>query len=240
MADTFNAAEPAELDCPHVLGNPAWAALAGPQAHLGERRGGAARYHSDVSPFTALADAADPSCWADLAEIAGPGTGVAVIGPADPPVGWELIGELTGVQLVGTALRAQDDPEAVRLGAQDVPEMLDLVARTKPGPFRPRTIEMGTYLGIRDAGRLVAMAGERMRPPGWTEISAVCTDERYRGRGLATRLMRAIAAGIRDRGEMPFLHAKATNTNAIRLYETIGFALRGKPQFRFLRIPGSA
>ena len=127
--------------------------------------------------------------------------------------------------------------EAVRLTAADVPEMLDLIARTRPGPFRPRTIEMGVYLGIRRDGRLVAMAGERLHPPGWTEISAVCTDPAFRRRGLATRLVRAVAAGIRARGETPFLHAAADNTEAIRLYESLGFRLRREVMFGTVRVP---
>jgi predicted GNAT family acetyltransferase len=96
---------------------------------------------------------------------------------------------------------------------------------------------MGTYLGLRHEGALIAMAGERMRPPGWTEISAVCTDPAFRGRGLATRLIRAVAHGIRARGERAFLHAGVTNTGAIRLYESIGFELRRRPTFRAVRVP---
>jgi predicted GNAT family acetyltransferase len=119
-----------------------------------------------------------------------------------------------------------------------VPEILDLVARTEPGPYLPRTVEMGTYLGIRHDGRLVALAGERLHPPGWTEISAVCTDPDHRGRGLATRLVRAVAAGIRERGDHPFLHAAATNTTAIRLYESIGFTLRARTVFSLVRFTG--
>ena len=92
--------------------------------------------------------------------------------------------------------------------AADVPEILDLVARTQPGPFRPRTIELGTYLGFRHDGALVAMAGERLHPAGWTEISAVCTDPAYRGRGLATRLVSAVGAGIAERGDRVLLHAR--------------------------------
>ncbi|PPK60595.1 FR47-like protein [Actinokineospora auranticolor] len=101
----------------------------------------------------------------------------------------------------------------------------------------PRTIELGTYLGIRRAGVLVAMAGERLRPPGWTEISAVCTDPAARGQGLATRLVLAVAAGIRARGETPFLHTGARNTNAIRLYEALGFRLRREMPFLLLTVP---
>lgn len=110
---------------------------------------------------------------------------------------------------------------------------------TKPGPYLPRTVELGTYLGIRHRGRLVAMAGERLHPPGWTEISAVCTHPDHRGQGLATRLVRAIAVGIRERGETPFLHAAADNTNAIRLYESIGFTLRRRTNFVMVRTPGA-
>jgi predicted GNAT family acetyltransferase len=114
------------------------------------------------------------------------------------------------------------------------------VARTRPGPFLARTIELGAYYGVRDGGRLVAMAGERLRPPGWTEISAVCTDERHRGRGLAGRLVRHVAAGIRARGEIPFLHAASANTGAVRLYESLGFARRVPTFFYNLRVPAAA
>jgi predicted GNAT family acetyltransferase len=126
---------------------------------------------------------------------------------------------------------AEPDQEAVQLGHEDVPEMLDLVGRTRPGPFLPRTVELGSYLGIRRNGALVAMAGERMHPPGYTEISAVCTDPDARGSGLASRLMRAVAYGIRARGETPILHAASTNDTAIRLYEKLGFAVRREFEF---------
>ena len=108
----------------------------------------------------------------------------------------------------------------------DAEEMADLVERAKPGPWRPRTYELGTYLGIRRNGRLLAMAGERLHPTGWTEISAVSTDESYRGQGLASRLVRAVAHNIRARGDRVLLHAASTNTNAIRLYEKLGFEVR--------------
>jgi ribosomal protein S18 acetylase RimI-like enzyme len=211
----------------HPLDDPVGTAITGPQAPLGMSRGRALRYQADVAPFAALPDDPTEQDWADLA-----GLGVrlpAVLVSRDgvlPPPGWVVSMELPGVQLVGEDFTAAPEPEAVRLTAADVPEMLDLVARTRPGPFLPRTIEMGAYLGIRREGRLVAMAGERMRPPGWTEISAVCTDPDYRGEGLATRLMRAVSTVIRDRGDLPFLHAATENINAIRLYLALGFELR--------------
>ncbi|MFI6353861.1 GNAT family N-acetyltransferase [Streptomyces sp. NPDC050743] len=209
-----------------ALDNAVWAALTGPHAHLAERVGRAARYQDGIYAFAALDAPADPAAWADLRTLLVPATAVRVKPIERVPDGWRVEAEGEGVQLVDTALRAEPAPEAVRLGTDDVPEILDLVARTRPGPFHQRTVEMGGYLGIRHEGRLIAMAGERLRPPGWTEISAVCTDPGHRGRGLATRLVRAVAFGIRERGDTPFLHAAAGNTPAIRLYESIGFTLR--------------
>ncbi|MEV3923301.1 GNAT family N-acetyltransferase [Actinomadura coerulea] len=125
----------------------------------------------------------------------------------------------------------------VELGADSVPEMLDLVARTRPGPFWQRTRELGAYVGIRENGALVAMAGERLRPPGWTEISTVCTAPEARGRGHAARLVRALAARVTSRNERPFLHVAAANTTAIALYERLGFETRRHVTFRGFRIP---
>ncbi len=223
-----------------VLDNPVWAALSDAHRGLAERHGRAARYHHEVSPFHAVADADDPTAWADLATLAGPGATVWMAGGTGrPPAGWTVDQQIDGVQLVDDAAEAADDPEALRLTTADVPEMLDLVARTRPGPFLARTVELGHYLGIRRDGTLVAMAGERMRMPGWTEISAVCTAPEARGQGLAGRLVRAVTAGIRARGDRPMLHAAADNTGAIRLYEALGFTLRREVLFWSVRTPGA-
>ncbi|MEU6666867.1 GNAT family N-acetyltransferase [Streptomyces sp. NPDC046727] len=223
---------------PHVLDNPALASLTGPHAHFAERRGRVLRYPVDVSPWLALPEEPDARDWADLAALAGPGAEVPLPGfRGEVPEGWEITLRIEGVQFVDDGLAAAPDPEAVRLGPADVPEMLDLVARTQPGPFLPRTVELGTYLGIRRDGALIAMAGERLHPPGWTEISAVCTDPAFRGEGLATRLILAVAHGIRERDETPFLHTSAENAGAIRLYEALGFRLRRRTMFLAARAP---
>lgn len=215
-----------------VLDQPVWTSLLGAHRRLAERHHRAARYHPDVAGFAALSDPTDPAAWADLAALVGPGVAVALSGvTVAPPPGWQVGEDLPGVQMVDVSLDKRPDPEAVRLTRDDVPEMLDLVERTRPGPFRPGTIELGTYLSIRRGGRLVAMAGERLHPPGWTEISAVCTDPDHRGHGLATRLVSAIGAGIAARGERALLHAWAGNVSAIRLYEAIGFRLRRTTRF---------
>ncbi|MER7974911.1 MULTISPECIES: GNAT family N-acetyltransferase [unclassified Streptomyces] len=225
-------------EAPHPLDNPALSSLTGPHAHFAERHRRILRYPVDVTPWIALPDDPGPDDWADLAALTGPGAEVPLLGfNGTVPPDWEIVFHLDGVQLVDDGLVAAPEPEAVRLGPADVPEMLDLVARTQPGPFLPRTVELGTYLGVRREGALVAMAGERLHPPGWTEISAVCTDPAYRGEGLATRLIRAVAHGIRERGETPFLHTGAGNTTAVRLYEALGFRLRRTTAFLAARAP---
>jgi ribosomal protein S18 acetylase RimI-like enzyme len=222
----------------HPLDNPARSSLLGPHARFAERCGQVLRYPSEVSPFVALPDEPDEGAWRDVAELLGPGALVPLTGVRGaPPEGWELAFNGTGVQMVDDGVDSAEDTEAMLLGPQDVPDMLALVGRTQPGPFLPRTIEMGTYLGIRRDGALVAMAGERLHPPGWTEISAVCTDAAWRGHGLATRLVLAVAAGIQARGETPFMHAAAGNANAIRFYESLGFRLRRETTFRSVRVP---
>jgi ribosomal protein S18 acetylase RimI-like enzyme len=224
-----------------VLDNAPFASLSGPHRRFAQEHGTALRYRPEVSVFAALPDAAGPADWADLATLAGPGAVLALFGraPDEVPLGWQVLETGPGVQLVGDGLVTAPDGEAVRLGAPDVDEMLALVALTEPGPFAARTVELGTYLGIRRGGALVAMAGERLHPPGWTEISAVCTHPDHRGQGLATRLVRAVGHGIRERGEIPLMHAAASNENAIRLYLSIGFRLRRHTTFMAVRTPAA-
>lgn len=221
-----------------LLDNAAWAALTGPQAPWAEISGSARRFPVDVSPFCAIADREDPQCWADLAKLVGPG-GTAVLTGSEihVPFDWEELGGGVGNQMTGEQVFGHEDEDAVELGLEDVPEMLDLISRTEPGPFLPRTVELGGYLGFRVGGELVAMAGRRLHPPGWVEISAVCTDAAHRGKGLGGRLVMAVAAGIRAEGEVPFLHVSEKNENAIRLYEKLGFKTRMQGKFKVLKAP---
>jgi ribosomal protein S18 acetylase RimI-like enzyme len=210
-----------------VLDNPAYAALTGPQAHSAVRSGRALRFPDDVSPFMALPADALPQDWSDARRLVPDAGAVGVLNPGDPlPDGWRSLYKMDGVQMIGVQTSAAPEPDAIRLGAEDVPEMLALVERTQPGPFLQRTIELGTYLGIRVDGALVAIAGERLHATGWTEISAVCTAPEHQGHGYASRLVRALLVGIEARDERPFLHTLKTNATAIRLYEHLGFELR--------------
>jgi ribosomal protein S18 acetylase RimI-like enzyme len=230
--------DPVVVDHP-VLDNPVWHSLVGHHRDLAVGTGRFRRYRPDVSVFAAVSSWDDPDVWDEVAAVAGPSAELAFTGaPVSPPDGWRVVWGDVGVQLVdGPRVRPARDPEVVELGADDVPQMLDLVARTAPGPFLPGTRLLGRYVGVRHAGRLVAMAGERNRPDGWTEISAVCTDPEHTGRGLASRLTLDVAAGIHERGERALLHAKETNVRAIGLYEHLGFVRRRRTPFTAVRTP---
>ncbi len=235
--------DPAVAPAPHadatVLDNPAWSALTGAHAHFAIGNDLVRRYPDDVAPFVAVRTWSDPDVWDALRELVGPGALVGLSSAELPfPARWEDLGGGAGVQLVETeALATRPDPEAVALGTDDVDEMLALVERNQPGPFRPRTHELGRYVGIRRDGRLVAMAGERLHPDGWTEISAVSTDAAHRRQGLASRLVLDVAFHIQQRGDRALLHAAATNVNAIAAYERLGFALRRRTTFALGRTP---
>lgn len=218
-----------------VLDDPVGTSLRGHHAHLARVLGGAVTYEPGVATFSSVTG---PEPWADLAKLLGPGAFADLFShPATPPEDWAPVFVLEGRQLVWSGGRAGSDDGVVELGAADVPEMLDLAERTRPGPFWRRTRELGTYLGVRDGGTLVAMAGERLRPPGWAEISAVCTEPAARGRGLAARLVGALVARILARDERPFLHVAEENTGALALYERLGFETRKPVTFRGFRVP---
>ena len=220
-----------------ALNDPVGESLRGHHAHLARRVGRAATYQPDVSTFSTVSADPGPAEWADLARLLGRGELADMFSsPAAPPPDWEPVFVLEGLQMVWSG-SGESETGVVELGEDSVPEMLDLVARTRPGPFWPRTRELGAYVGIRDEGALVAMAGERLRPPGWTEISTVCTAPEARGRGHAARLIRALATRIAARNERPFLHVAETNTPAIALYERLGFKTRGHVTFRGFRVP---
>ncbi|WP_067823714.1 GNAT family N-acetyltransferase [Nocardia inohanensis] len=222
----------------HPLDDPVRTSLLGAHRRFADWSGRIGRYDPEVARFVGHPPVLDEQDWADLGALLGPGGATGLRGAGHvPPAGWTVLDEFDSVQMDGSALQVAADPELEVLSAANVPEILELIARTEPGPYAPRTIEMGTYLGYRVNGRLVAMAGERLHPPGWTEISAVCTDAEFRGRGLASRLIRAVGAGIRERGETPFLHALARNTNAISLYETLGFTLRKRSILTIVQAP---
>ncbi|GIG00975.1 GNAT family N-acetyltransferase [Catellatospora citrea] len=222
----------------HPLDDPVRSALTGPHAHLAQRRGRIVRYPPELSRFIAIPHPTTAEDWADAAALVGPEqapiAGI-VVAPHDD---WKVTGVGPGLQLVEDGVEPRNDEEAVRLGPADIPEIVAFVARHRNGRlFTPRTLELGTYLGIRRGGALVAMAGERLRPAGWSELSAVCTDPAHRRQGLAVRLVRALIAGMRERGDAAFLHVTHDNTAAQALYARLGFRVRRPISMGTVHIP---
>lgn len=208
-----------------ALDNILWHTLTGPQAHLSTGNEVARRYAAGFSPIVAFADTVEPNLPA-LVPYCAPGEHVYTGGWAGPvPAGWQLHAETTMFQMVwdAPAPEAEGDFQPLRLGASHVAQMLALVELTKPGPFGPRTVELGEYYGCFEGERLVALAGERMQAGPLREISGVCTHPDCQGRGLARRLMLRLVRRELARGEMPFLHVMRDNVNAGGLYRRMGF-----------------
>ncbi len=222
-----------------LLDNAVWHSLVHAHQDFAEREGQAARYDPDVSIFGGLGDDSAAG-WRDLEAVVG-SSGVAVLFRAEMPQlpsGWTRLDGGRGHQMVLGELATVDPPSGARaLGPDDVGEMLALVELTQPGPFSVRTVELGGYVGVFDGARLVAMAGQRLAPPGFREVSAVCTHPDFRGRGLAAGLSALVARDILERGERPFLHHASDNHAARRVYEALGFEFRRQVVFAALGAP---
>jgi ribosomal protein S18 acetylase RimI-like enzyme len=212
----------------HPLDHPVWHALLTRQAPLAEGGALARRYPPAIAPFAAMVDDS-PQSFAALGELMTVSDHAVLFTP-DPvtaPAGFKIHLAKTGEQMIGTPVEAPlAGADIVTLGAADVPAMMELTKLTNPGPFALRAHELGTFLGIRIDGRLAAMAGERMKPAEYTEITAVCVHPDYRGRGYAQSLLGAVARQIAARGEIPFLHVFSDNDSAIALYRRQGMEIR--------------
>jgi ribosomal protein S18 acetylase RimI-like enzyme len=223
----------------HPLDNVIWKALTTCQAHLGTVRHDAAKFLADVSSLGALAEPS-AEAYASLLSILNSGDRVGLFLPTDSPPStpWKVIVSVPLLQMISENAkvheRSREAAPFVRLGEADVPAMLELTRLTKPGPFGKRTREMGEYWGIRQNGELIAMAGERLHLPGYTEVSAVCTHPEHLGHGYATALIHMLLQRIRSRGEQPFLHVLPQNTRAVQLYERLGFRRRVLLQYVIL------
>ncbi len=212
------------------LDHPVWNSLAAPHEMFALGGPLARRYMADVNVFAASRDNSSEALDA-LAALISPGAPVFLLQRVEiaVPPGVSVTKRATGVQMICDVAKDLPAPttnaeaEMQPLGHEDAPMMLDLAHLTEPGPFAARTHAMGNFIGIRRNGRLVAMAGTRLTVPGYREISGVCVHPDFRGQGLARRLSIAMSRRIFNEGETPFLHAWATNTAAIALYETIGF-----------------
>jgi predicted GNAT family acetyltransferase len=209
-----------------LLDNPIWSALTTDQSYLAQGGSLAKRFPRDVVSFAAMPDQSVPAYQA-LEEIL-EGDVAALFLDSAPVLSanWSMVASGEVYQMVCEAPpAAQPNLSLRKLSEADIPEMLALTTLTEPGPFLPRTIELGAYFGIHESGSLVAMAGERLRLTGYTEVSAVCTHPDYRRRGYGNALMSVVMTGIMTRGETPFLHVRTGNP-AQSLYQKLGFRVR--------------
>jgi predicted GNAT family acetyltransferase len=215
---------------PHPLDAVIWQALTSVHKGLAEGAERARRYPAAIAPFAATSDT-EPASFRSLLALVGGDDRMALFTTEEvrPPPAFSVMRRDSVDQMVlehAEARVLRPGAPIVALGVADVPEMLALASATQPGPFLPRTIELGDYIGIRRHGALVAMAGERMRLDGFTEISAVCVEPAYRGHGFAVDLVGTLAGSISARSELPFLHVFSSNHAAIALYRKLGFTLR--------------
>jgi ribosomal protein S18 acetylase RimI-like enzyme len=208
-----------------LLDNIAWHALSGAHARFAVAAGRARRYAAGFSPIIGFADVRAPD-FAALAGVCASGEKFYTEGWSGlPPAGWHIDADATMFKMLWDAPCPDEDaaPEAVLLGPQHAQQALDLATLTRPGPFGPRTIELGEYYGIFQGERLLAMAGERMCAGNWREISGVCTHPDFQGRGHGRRLMLKLVRRELQRGEAPFLHVMSSNHGARSLYARMGF-----------------
>jgi ribosomal protein S18 acetylase RimI-like enzyme len=224
----------------HPLDNVIWHALTTRQTEFADAHDQARRFQTGVTSLAGISQPDDQG-YDSLATLAGPGGTAALFLkiPYGARPGWALIAAAPLLQMVASNGVAKNgshtNPLIEELRSEDSPEMIELTALTKPGPFGPRTHELGNYVGIRNQGTLVAMAGERLKVPGFTEVSAVCTHPDHTGKGYARVLMLEVMKRIRDRGETPFLHVREDNERAIKIYERLGFTTREITHLAVLR-----
>lgn len=223
----------------HLLDNPIWNALTTRQTHLAEGGMRARRFPSAITTLAGFPEVREEA-YAELSPLADGAPATLFLHAApELPEGWTQLREATLLQMVhGNGAAPSPRHEWILLTEADVPEMVALAQLTKPGPFGIRTYQIGTYIGIRERGVLAAMAGERLRVPGYAEISAVCTHPDHVGKGYAASLMSTLMEKMRAQGEAPFLHVRAGNTRAIALYERLGF--RKRVQFHLATIQRTA
>jgi ribosomal protein S18 acetylase RimI-like enzyme len=211
-----------------LLDYPIRTALKTRQEGLAEINGPARRYPADIAPFADVT-AQTQENWEALHALMGADQPAVLFTPdlIIPSGPLEIVMAATGEQMIGAPTKFDGPmPDIIPLGNADAPEMRALVELTRPGPFGPRTHQLGRFFGIRIDGRLAAMTGERMRPGDYTEMTAVCVHSDFRGRRYAQALLAYVSRQIVARGEIPFLHVFSENHSAIALYKRQGMSIR--------------
>ncbi len=218
----------------HPLDNVAWNSLTTSHKHLGKIGKKAAMYHPQISMIAGVSEYTQEA-FTELAKMAQPGIPVLILSdnPLPDHTDWDIRIKTEVNQMTCDSPIEYEEIQYEILTPDDVPQMLELVKLTEPGPFGPRTIEMGTYIGLKVDGKLVAMGGERLKPDGYVALSGICTHPDYRGKGYASAITGALTNKVLERGKKPFLYVALKNTGAFRLYEKLGYSVR-----RTVRVTG--
>ncbi len=208
------------------MDNPVWEALNGRQAEFAIKGDGVLKYRPDVFMFAGIPDDSSDTIE-KVAELYKQGEIMGLMGfKLDTEPYFKRVFDVQAYQMLADKVPEYKSVDYVKLTKDDSSQIEELVELTKPGPYRPNVIELGNYVGIKDADKLVAMVGERVNLDGFTEVSLVCTHPDYRGKGYAKTLSGVVIEGIIDRGDMPFLNVMTHNSAAFNLYNKLGFSTR--------------
>ncbi len=220
------------------LDNPIWQSLCSVHQQYNEGDGRLKYFYPEISPFVAMAewDEADRN-YLDQHLPANRNFFYIIKNKVELPVSCKIVFSIPLYQMVCREHTPFSAPGITTraLGAADIPQAIGLTALTKPGPFNQRTIEFGNYIGIFEGERLTAMAGERLKFSGYTEVSAICTHPDFAGKGFGAVLLSQASAHIIQNGQIPFLHVRNDNTRAIKLYEKAGFEIRSEMDFAIFK-----
>lgn len=220
-----------------LLQNPVYNALLTGDNHLSFGNEHVKYFDEEVSPFAGF-DEGYENGFADLYQLLPQGRKILYAIPSfiTQPKGWQLQHEIKGLQFIyeGHEIKSEFS-NAIPLTEHHVEEMIELVKLTKPGPFGKGTINFGSYFGIFENGKLVAITGQRMHVGNYTELSAVCTHPDYLGKGYASILLQHQLQIILQNNQLPFLHVREDNERAVALYHRLGFTISRPMNFYFMK-----
>ncbi len=222
----------------HLLHNPVYHALISGDRHLSFGEGNVKFFDEQVSPFAGFEHNYEKG-FSDLYDIFPTSRKILYAAPFPimQPAGWQLTNEIKGLQFVyepGKEIKTEFS-NILPLDETHVEQMVELAKLTKPGPFGKGTIKFGSYFGIFDNEKLVAMTGQRLHVQNFTEISAVCTHPDYTGKGYANSLLQHQLHLILQNNQQPFLHVREDNERAIEIYQRLGFKISGLMNFYFMK-----
>jgi ribosomal protein S18 acetylase RimI-like enzyme len=220
-----------------LLQNPVYNALISGDKHLSLGNERVKFFDEEVSPFVGFVQDYEKG-FSDLYELLPGGRKILYAIPSfiTQPAGWQIQHEIKGLQFVYEGKEIKNEfSNVLPLSETHVEEMIELVKITKPGPFGKKTIDFGSYFGIFDNEKLVAMTGQRLHAENFTEISAVCTHPGHLGKGYASVLLQHQLQIILQNGQQPFLHVRADNERAIALYHRLGFSISRPMNFYFMK-----